>query len=230
MSKYFKGQVISIGEYRERVAEKNKIKNDDIIKNARINIEKQKIISSKIEEIFGDVLVSNDVIRTLCLLFNLEDIYDESFNERLIKAFHLVMMYPTLKIEAIKDLMYFYDGMLFEENNLFSELDKAVQSKKDDAFDKFMSKVVVTKINSDRSWKKEASILNLYIKDYGVEYIDYLKEKVINEHINASSIIVSLPLPALIKTDEELVKKINEVYGTDKIPFSYQLNMLIMKI
>lgn len=225
MSKYFKESVIYLSDYKEDLENKTKLSNEEVIKKHKIYQTKKQIVCDKLMHAYNNVLISNDIIKTLCTMFKLNEMYDKTFDEKLIKAYQLVVMYPTLNNVAIKEILDDYSGMLFEEYNLFEELDNVIKSKNDALFDKFITKLIITKMNSEEAWKKEASILDVYRNSYSKTFIDYLKDIIVNEHINASSIILALPPVDLVKKDENIVSNIKKIYGVEKLPFSYKLTV-----
>ena len=225
MSKYLKNDSVTINSYKNELNKTLNKTSNEIVSDIRGNIEKKYLLCSQIENIFGEVQISNEAMDSLVDMYTLKEIKEPNFREELIKAYPLVMTYPKLLPSFVKELLPFYNARMFEELDLFSYLDKAMETKLDSDFDLLISKAVVAKLKYDDKWKNASSILDIYKDTYSVNYIEYLKKIAIKEYIDYSSIIVSMPSPELIRKDEQLAFNIDDLYRTNTVPLSYELTI-----
>ena len=225
MSKYLKQDNMPISVYKSYLQEKNNKSKNELLKEIRSGISKRYTLCSDVEKIFDGVCISNDALDTLDDIFDIEDLKSPLFYEELAKAYPLAITYPKLTADFIKELLPFYSTRIFEELDLFEELDKAYESKKDEDFEAVMNKAVVAKISYDDKWKSEAFILDVFKDKYSSNYIEYLKKYAIRNYIDFGNIILGMPSSDLVAKDERLVDSINDIYGINIIPFSYKITI-----
>ena len=228
MSKYFQqyGSGVLLEDYKCNLEDSNerKIKAVDYL-----------------EKCLGNVVLPGEIIETFLRQFH---IYGGPFNVRndmitINGIYDIYNRIPGLSVVAIEELFSLYINDMFEEYDLVNVLKNTVKlfDKTDDAFNVYIEFVKLKIKESQKRFIQDAEQLEIYRNDYLIndciiDYIDYLKELVIKEHISCSDILKSLPSKELIEEDVKQLKELSEkyrIYFGVGMPISYLMTKTLAK-
>lgn len=180
---------------------------------------KQKALSlryARIKHIYsslGDVLISEEMIDTLCETFDSSKCRYGTIclkSETIKTMYEISEMFPELSKEALLLISREYIKDLFDEHSLIEIL--AIMLRKDGSedstFEKFMDKVLKLADSKDKKYSDVAWYIRIHCGEYTYDFVRHFEKFVKEHHISWERFYECLPSPELILKDQLELKKV----------------------